>query len=314
MKMKRLVSLAIFLLPFVVSAQTAQKPVIMVVPEKSWCLQKGYTSDGKTVDYGKALLNDEILNAVTRMGAIMADRGYPLKLLSSTLDEISTESALDYAMRSRGDAELVEDNLDKLLRVANSDILVNIAFNRISKGPRTAGEFRVTSVDAATLKQISGDIGTSSASSAPISMLVDEAVSGFMDNFSAQIMRHFQNTVSKGREGTFIFKIASDCPLNFESYVTLNGETGELADAIEYWLSEHAMNDYFTVQGKTRVRLSYEQVRFPLFGKRAFSSKQRAINAEGFIQPITQFLGQFGVSVSTTPIGIGKVYVVLGKK
>lgn len=35
---------------------------------------------------------------------------------------------------------------------------------------------------------------------------------------------------------------------------------------------------------------------------------------EGFVKPITSFLSQFGLSVATTPIGIGKAYVVLGRK
>ena len=295
-------------------AQTAQKPVVMVVPEKAWCIKSGYTKDGKTVDYRKALLNEDVLNAVTRMGAIMADRGYPLKLLSATLDEIGNEAALDIALRSKGDGEIVEDDLDQLLRVANADIMVNIAFNRLNVGPRSQIEFRVTGVDAATQKQITGNLVRSSASSAPMSILVDEGVSGFMDSFSSQLMRHFQNIIDKGREGTIIFKTASDCPLNFESEVSLNGETGELAEAIEYWIAEHAKSDNFTQLGKSRVRLAYEQVRFPLYGKSKFGSRQRAINAEGFIRPIGDFLSRFGLSVSTTPIGIGKVYVVLGRK
>lgn len=292
--------------------QSAQKPVVMVVPEKSWCLNQGYTSDGRTVDYEKALRNDDVLNAITKMGAIMADRGYPLKLLSSTLDELHNEAALDMALSSRNDGEIMEDNLDQLLRVANADIMVNVAFTRTNYGPRRLIEFRVTSVDAATQKQITGDVGRSSASSAPIGVLVEEAVSGFMDSFSGQLMRHFNNTVSKGREGTIVFKIASDAPLNFESEVTLNGETGELADAIEYWLQENSLSESFTTQNKSRVQLAFEQVRFPLYGKSKFGNRQRSINAEGWIKQITPFLQQFGLSVATTPIGIGKVYVVLG--
>ena len=313
--MKRNLSLFLaFFITVAVVAQTAQKPVVMVVPEKSWCMQKGYTKNG-AVDYEKALLNDDVLNAVTRMGSIMAERGYPLKLLSATLDELKNEAALDIALTSRDyGGEIQEDDLDRLLRVAGADIAVNIAFNRRSVGPRSQVEFRITGVDAATLKQITGDVGTSSASSAPMSALVDEAVQGFMDSFSAQLMRHFQQTVEKGREGTFIFKIASDCPLNFESEVTVGGEQGELAEYIEYWLAEHAKSDSFTQGGKTRVRLAFEQVRFPLYGKGGFGGRQRAINAEGFIRPISQDLGRLGLSVSTTPIGIGKVYVVLGRK
>ena len=60
--------------------------------------------------------------------------------------------------------------------------------------------------------------------------------------------------------------------------------------------------------------MSYEQVRFPLFGKGKFGGKPKAINMEGFIKPITSFLSQFGVSVATVPVGIGKAYVVLGGK
>ena len=184
---KIFICLLVTLFHFDLMAQTAQKPVVMVVPEKAWCIQKGYTSDGKTVDYHKALLNEDVLNAVTRMGAIMAERGYPLKLLSATLDEIGNEAAIDIVMQSKGDGEIVEDNLDQLLRVANADIMVNIAFNRTKVGPRTQVEFRVTGVDAATQKQITGDVGRSSVSSAPIAALVDEGVSGFMDSFFCMI-------------------------------------------------------------------------------------------------------------------------------
>ena len=250
--MKRILILLVSMVSLEIMAQTAQKPVVMVVPEKAWCIQQGYTKDGSTVDYSKALLNNDVLNAVTRMGAIMADRGFPLKMLSATLDELKNEAALDMVMQSKSDGEITEDNLDQLLRVANADIVVNIAFNHLNVGPRTQLEFRVTGVDAATQKSITGNVGRSSASTAPISALVDESVSGFMDSFASQLMRHFQNTLSKGREGTIIFKIASDCPKNFESEVTLNGETGELADAIDYWLAEHAVNDNFTQLAKSR--------------------------------------------------------------
>lgn len=244
----------------------------------------------------------------------MQERGYPLKNLQAALDELKNESALDMALTSKADGEIVEDELDQLTRVAQADILVNIAFTRTTYGPRNMVEFRVTSIDAATSKQIGGETGRSSASGAPISALLEESVLGFIDNFSGSIQRHFEDIVTNGREGSVIFKIASDCPLNFDSEVTLNGESGELNEVIDYWLNEHSVNGSFTQNGKTRNRLSYEQVRFPLFGKSKFGGKPKAINMDGFIKPITSFLSQFGISVATTPIGIGKAYVVLGGK
>ena len=319
MKLRLILSAIAFLLTtFASTAQTqqkAQKPVIMVVPEKAWCINQGYQlADVRSADYERALRNNDISNVITRMGDIMAQRGYPLKLLSATLDELQNEAALDMGLQSKGDGEIVEDNLDQLLRVAGADIVVNIAFTRTTAGPRGRIEFRVTSVDAATSKQIGGNVGQSSASSAPMASLLEECVLGFIDNFSASIQRHFDDVIKNGREGTIIFKIASDSPLHFDSDVTLNGETGTLAEAIDYYLAEHALRDNYTQGGKSRVRLSFEQVRFPLYGKARFGNRQRAINAEGFISPIGSFLSQFGLSVSTTPIGIGKVYVVIGHK
>lgn len=318
MVMKKICIVALMLVVCMVSrAQDsggcrAMKPTIMVVPEKSWCINNGYTKDGRQPDYQKALLNNDMLNAITKMGGIMEERGYPLKLLSSALDELTNEEALDMALMSKNDGEIVENDLDKLLRVAEADIVVNVAFERTSYGPRNMMEFRVTSVDAATSKQIGGEVGRSSASGSPMGVLLEETVLSFIDNFSASIQRHFQRTVDEGREGTLIFKIATDSPLNFESEVTLNGETGELSEVIDYWLDEHTVEGSFSSGSKSRVRLVYEQVRFPLFGQGKFGGRQKAINAEGFIKPIGQFLAQFGLNVSVTPIGIGKAYIVIG--
>ena len=279
-----------------INGPKAMKPIIMVIPEKAWCINQGFVKDNdpKSPDYEKALLNDDVLNVITKMGGIMQERGYPLKNLQSALDELKNEEALDTSLKSKADGEIMEDELDMLTRVAQADILVNIAFTRTTYGPRNMIEFRVTSIDAATSKQIGGETGRSSASGAPISALLEESVLGFIDNFTGSIQRHFEDLATNGREGSVIFKIASDCPLNFESEVTLNGETGELNEVIP--------------------RLSYEQVRFPLFSKGKFGGKPRAINMDSFIKPITSFLSQFGISVATKPIGIGKTYVILGGK
>ena len=131
-----------------------------------------------------------MLNVITKMGGIMQERGYPLKNLQSALDELKNESAMDMVLTSKADGEIQEEDLDKLTRVPQADILVSIAFTRQNVGPRQQVEFRVTSIDAATNKQIGGETGRSSASGAPISALLEESVLGFMDNFTASIQRH----------------------------------------------------------------------------------------------------------------------------
>lgn len=296
------------------TTRRVMKPTIMVVPEKSWCIQKGYTysQNRDVVDYERALLDNDVLNVITRMGGIMEERGYPLKLLRSALDEIENETALDMVMTTKDGAEIQEDEYDKLMRVANADIIVTIAFDRVSYGPRQMMEFRVTSVDAATSKQIGGEVGRSSASYAPISVLLEEAVLGYMDNFTKSIGRHFNDIANNGREGTIIFKISESCPLNMDSEVTYNGESGELSELIDYWMNENSVNGSYSQTAKSSIRLQFEQVRFPLFAKGRFGGKQRAINAEGFVKSISSFLSQFGISTTTRPVGLGKVYVILG--
>ena len=67
----------------------AMKPIIMVVPEKAWCINQGFVKadDPNSPDYEKALLDNDVLNVITKMGGIMQERGYPLKNLQSALDE-----------------------------------------------------------------------------------------------------------------------------------------------------------------------------------------------------------------------------------
>lgn len=291
--------------------QRAMKPTIMVVPEKAWCIQKGYAHQN-TVDYESALLDNDVLNVITRMGGIMEERGYPLKLLRSVLDELNNEAALDVVLTSKDGAEIKENEYDKLMRIANADIIVTIAFDRVSYGPRHMIEFRITSVDAATSKQIGGEVGRSSASGVPISVLLEEAVLGYMDNFTKSISRHFNDIVNNGREGTIIFKISESCPINMDSELSYNGEIGELSDLIDYWINENSVNGSYSQGARSAVRLQFEQVRFPLFAKGRFGGKQRAINVEGFVKSISGFLSQFGVSTTTRPVGLGKVYVILG--
>lgn len=129
------------------------------------------------------MVNDDVLNVITKMGGIMQERGYPLKNLQSALDELKNESAMDMVLTSKADGEIQEEDLDKLTHVAQADILASIAFTRQNVGPRQQVEFRVTSIDAATNKQISGETGRSSASGAPISALLEESVLGFDDRF-----------------------------------------------------------------------------------------------------------------------------------
>lgn len=49
-----------------IGQRKAMKPIIMVVPEKAWCVNQGFVKSGdpNSPDYEKALLNDDVLNVI----------------------------------------------------------------------------------------------------------------------------------------------------------------------------------------------------------------------------------------------------------
>lgn len=300
-----------------ISAQTAMKPIIMVVPDKSWCQHMNYVTAG-VPDYRKAIGDDKMRGAMAAMGNIMAERGYPLASLEGALDQIDNENTLNTTLQSKGDGYIQEDDLSKLSRVANADIVLNLGMTEKAYGPRRMMEFLITAVDAGSNKVVFGKPGTSSGSNAPVNTLLEEAVMSFMDEFCSKLSIHFNDIENNGRECQVIFQVADDCPYNFESEVSVNGESGELGEFIDYWLSENTVKGAYSQNGKTRTRLAFNQVRVPLFGKAkagGFGSskgKMKSLNAESFIKTIEPDMKRLGMSVSTYPVGVGTVYVTLG--
>lgn len=299
-------------------AATAQKPKIILFPSDDWCMQKGYMLDAKTPDYEKALQDSDMDGAIAVMGDIMAEMGYPMFSLKQELKDIHTMGAYDMAVTSKADGMIMESDRDKVTRNVGADFIVELSLVNKPFGVRRAIEFKAQTIDAASHKILHGDIGSSEASSSPMSILVKQAVGGYIDNFCSKIDLAFTDIEKNGREGSITFKIADDCPLNFESEVSVDGESGELADYIEYWISERAVEEACTRKQKSRETLSFDQVRFPLFATVSaggFGSKKGKVKSqtmESFIAPIARDLQRFGVSVTTVPIGQGQAYIVLG--
>lgn len=298
----------------------AKKPKIMVFPSDDWCIRNNYVIEGNTPDYEKALQNADMDGAIAVMGDIMAEMGYNMFSLKQELKQLHTEGAYDMAVTSKGDGAVVESDRDLLTRNVGADFIVELSLDSKPFGARRSIEFKAQTIDAASKKILHGDIGSSSASSAPIPILVKDAVGGFIDNFCGKIDLAFTDIEEKGREGYITIRIADDCPINFESEVSVDGESGELADYISYWIEEHAVDGNYSLTHKSRESMRYDQVRFPLFSSVAAggfgSSKGRtkAMTMENFIAPISRELSKFNVSVTTVPIGQGGAYVVLGGK
>lgn len=298
--------------------QSMKKPKIMVVPEEAFCINAGIFKlnhqGDKIADYKKAMQNDDILDVINSFENIMAAYEFPLTNLQQSLDALNEESALDNVLTSKDDGYIVEDDLDLLSRTAGADIPVKVA-PRISKyGPERKLELRVSAIDCASKKALRAFGPITKTSAGATSMLLKAAVSDNIEQFVTGLSQYFDDIKTRGREGSIIIKITDTCPLNLESTVTLDGQEGELADLIEYWLSENAVNGAYTGSKSSRYSMHFDQVRFPLSGKAAFG-KTKALTMEDFVKTgLVQLLGNYNISVSTHAVGIGKVYLTLGSK
>ena len=239
--------------------------------------------------------------------------GYKLVDLNNGLRKQKKEQGLGMVLKSKGGGEIVESDLDRAVREVQADILINLSYN-VPQGAATAVEFNVTSVDAATAKQISGNVGHSSYGYAPIPDMLNEAVEGFMDNFCTKLDMHFNDMVNNGREGSVIFYIAEDCPFNFDSEFFFNGETGELSELIEYWLRKNTVEGEYILSNESDVRLDFEDVRFPMSMMSKFDAEQEAVDVTKFMRPIAKFLEPLNISCKFQSVGIGQVYILLGSR
>lgn len=297
---------------------TGMKAKVMIVPEEAFCINSGFytiASNGKKIpDYFKALQNDNVLNAINTFENLMASYGFTLTNLQQILNELDNENALDNVLTSKDNAAIVEDDLDQLSRVAQADILVKIAPVITRYGPEMRLDLRVSSIDCASKKAIQTFGPISKTSAGAISMLVKSAVTDNIEAFASGLANYFEDMKLNGREGSIIIKIAESSPLNFESIITYHGEFGELSDLIELWVAENCVNGKYTASKQSRVSMKFDQVRIPLIGKGAFG-RTTALSMESFVKTgLSKLLDTYGISISTHPVGIGMVYITLGKK
>jgi len=295
---------------------SGMKAKVMVVPEEAFCINAGiYKFDAKgnkIADYQEALHNDNILDVINTFENLMAGYGFLLTNLQQSLDELKEEAALDNVMLAKDDGMIVEDDLDKLSRIAGADIIVKVSPKVSHYGPEMKLDLRVSSIDCASKKALQAFGPVTKTSAGSVSMLLKAAVTDNIETFAMGLANHFEDIKTRGREGTIIIKVADTCPLNMESMVEYNGEQGELADLIEYWVATNTVNGYYSGSKTSRVSMKLDQVRIPIVGRGAFG-RQKALTMESFVKTgLISLLENYGISVATHAVGIGKVYLILG--
>lgn len=293
----------------------AKKPTLMVVPSDSWLEARGYMvafdNQGKSVlvpDFKAAVRNDELLMVISKINELMAERGFPLKDLESSLKTLESESAEDAMVTSKSGGDVAESPVDKLKKVAKADIWMQVTWTVNQVGPKKSVSFNLRGLDAYTDKQIAGASGTGTQSfTAELPILLSEAVLIHLDNFNSQLQTHFDDMFANGRETTLRIKVWSDWDYDLE---TEEFGDDELSSLIESWVSKNTVQGRFNTTDATENMMLFEQVRIPLYDEDG-----RAIDARKWCNNLRKHLKEsYQIESKLMMKGLGQATLVLGEK
>ncbi len=294
----------------------AKKPTIMVVPSDVWCNTNGYMmkfnnqgTEVKVPDYKKAFQeNADLVQVITKINGLMADRGFPLKDMAAAIKTLESESAENSMLNSKSGAGISETPIDKLKKVAKADIIIDLTWTINTTGPKKSVTFTMKGLDAYTDKQVASATGTGAPSfSAELPVLLEEAVLAHIDNFNGQLQNHFNDMFENGRE--IIVRIkkfdswADDLEKEFDGK--------ELGSVIEDWMTSNTVKGRYSLSDSTEGMQLYEQVRIPLY-----DASGKATDARGFLKGLQTFLKNAPYSIPNKLMmkGLGQAVIVLGEK
>lgn len=299
------------LLSFAASAQRMMKPSVMVVPSDSWCNSNGYTikEGGETYpDYRKAFLeNSDLGNVISEINNIMADRGFPLENLETTLKSLKTEG-VERKLYTDADGNAIQSSpLDEIYRAAAADIVLQLSWKVNKTGPKQTITFNLQALDSYTNKQVAGAEGTGTPSfSADVPTLLEEAVVSHMDVFCDRLLKHFLDMKLNGREVSIDFLLGKSASVDF----TAEYDDQELSEVITRLVASNAVNHSFGKGPATETMLQFRSVRVPIADEDGLS-----VDAYAFARKITKKLkGEpYNLTVKVIAKGLGKAVVIIGE-
>lgn len=325
--MKKILLSFVFAVISVTLFAQAKKPTIMVIPSDVYCTKNGYTTEWVDENGTKHTVSDlsnifkqedseDLRLVISELSRIMAERGFPLKDLEQTLKSIQQESLeMSLLESSTSGSYITESMLDKVKRTAKADIILDLDYTIMQKGPQRYISYNMRGLDAYTNKVITANSGTGNPSvSAPINVLLEEAVINYMDSFCAQLMSHFEDMAKNGREVVVKFRVWDSSDVDFETEFDYEDEYLELTDIISYWLEDNTVNGAPTRTNATSTYLVFEQVRIPLYRER--NGKQVALDTRGFINGLRSYLKKdpFMIESKMYERGLGEVWLIIGEK
>lgn len=297
----------------------AQKPVIMIFPDKDWCIRNNYVMDDdpKTVDYNKALADVNMKDLINEFSNFMANTaGYKVEDLAATLSDYQTEktwSAADAIDDGEGSAVGARE---MLASAASADFVIEF-YPEIKKD---AGKqyvvFRIKSIDASTSKPFypMSIQGSATYGSGQMVNQLKEAILNVKDEFLGALQKQFNEMAQNGREIRITLQRKESCPINFAKKY----EGAPLSEYIEDWLQSKVQTTGFTAGKNTANKLSYKQIFIPLFKEKknrvTGKVELRPQSAANFAQDLADFITELtGQACSVDGRSIGYAVITLGQ-
>lgn len=294
----------------------AKKPTIMILPSDVWCNANGYmleyNNQGtivKVPDYKRAFQeNADLINVISKINGLMADRGFPLKNAESAIKTIESENAENAMLTSKSGSGVSESPVDKLKKTAKADIIIQLTWTINSTGPKKSITFNLQGLDSYTDKQVATAQGTGAPSfSAELPVLLEEAVLAHLDNFNVSLQKHFDDMFENGRE--IIIRIKKFDSWDGDLEKDYGGK--ELSANIEEWMAKNTVKGKFSTSDATANMMLFEQVRIPLY-----DATGKATDARGFCKDLQKYLqaAPFSIINKLMMKGLGQATIVLGDK
>lgn len=312
--MKRTLFIAAALFMTVLAfAQPAKKPSLMVVPSRVWCSQNGFmtTYEGASSpipDYRRAFDESQELNmVVAKVGQMMSERGFDLKMMSNALQTVANNAAEDMLLTSKSGADVNESPIDKLRKTAKADIWMEINWTMSKSGFSSTLTFNLSGIDAYTDKQIANCQGASEPSyTTDVVELLGASAAKYLDNFNEQLMAKFDDWFDNGREITLQIKTWGDWEYDLEE--EFDGE--ELGALIEAWVGDNTVNGQFSTDDATENMMMFSNVRIPMI-----DANGKAIDARKWGSSLQKHLkAKYDIVAKVMTKGMGNVILVLGGK
>ena len=312
----------LFVIVFVLlsgNTYSQKKPTIMIIPSDNWMYSNNYLDSVQTksnkyikfVDYKKAFQEDkDILLVISKINSMMNERGFPLKDLESTLKSISKMEIEDNLTFDNSGSQLQSSMLDQLKSTANADIIIEFAYNINKIGLKHSLTFILRGLDSYTNKEIAGSSGTGSQSYiAETSVLIEEAIYSYLDDFNYLLQKHFDDIIENGREVSLRIKTWDSWGDNLES---LDYGEDELSILIEDWVFENSKKGKYNLSISTISQQLYEGVRIPLFYER--KGRERPLDTRSWANELRKWIkSKFNLDSKLMTQGLGQAQLVIGQ-